>query len=195
MTPRRLALFGGTFDPVHNAHLKLAEWVHQKLFLDQVVFVPNFLHPFHKRKNITEAPLRLKMLKIAIRNYPYITSTPFEIENKQISYSVDTLRYFRKKYPDAELFFLIGADNVPDFDRWKEAQEILSLCTVAVYSRELSDLPKQERFHYLDNPCIHVASTDIRHRLAHGQNCDDLVPADVLEFIQQNQIYQVNKPG
>lgn len=193
--PKKLALFGGTFDPVHNAHLKLAEWVRQDLELDRVVFIPNYLHPLKKRNDIVKPSLRLDMLKIALRNYPYFEIEPFEIERTQVSYTVGTLRHMRQLYPSAELFFLMGADNVPEFDRWKEPQEILSLCTVAIYSRETFDSHRDERFLYLKNPRIDVSSTDIRRRLACGQNCNDLVPAEVLDFIQENQVYQLNEPG
>jgi len=187
--PKKLAIFGGTFDPIHNAHLNLAHWVSRELELDRIVFIPNYQHPFQKRKNITDPAHRLEMLKIATHNYPKFRLETFEIEQKKISYTIDTLNFLKQKYPGSNLYFLMGADNIPNFDKWKEPQQILSLCTVAVYSRELNNDIQDERFHYLKNPLFNVSSTDIRERIATGRNCDELVPAEVLNYIIQHKIY------
>ena len=187
---RKIAIFGGTFDPVHNAHLKLAQWVSNELELDRVLFIPNFQHPFNKRKNITDPAHRLEMLRIATRGYPAFFIETFEIERAQISYTIDTLRYLHQKYPESDLYFLMGADNISEFDKWKEAQKILSLCTVSVYSRNLNNHIEDERFHFLQNPLFKVSSTDIRERIANGQNCDALVPKEVLSYILRHKIYR-----
>ncbi len=103
--PKKAALFGGTFDPVHLGHLQIAEWVQNLLQLDRVIFIPNYLHPLRKRRDITSSDFRLQMLRAALQNYPSFECDPIEIERGGISYTIDTLYYFRKKYSQTELFF------------------------------------------------------------------------------------------
>lgn len=188
--PQKLAIFGGTFDPVHNAHIQLSRWVCKELKTDQVLFIPNFQHPFHKRKNITLPEHRLEMLRIATRDFSELQVETYEIERAQVSYTIDTLRYMRRKYPQSELYILIGADNIAEFDKWKEAEQIFTLCTVAVYLRNLNFQKKDNRFLYLNNPLFDVSSTRIRERISAGKKCDDLIPAEVLNYIRKHKIYQ-----
>jgi nicotinate-nucleotide adenylyltransferase len=190
--PKKAALFGGTFDPVHLGHLQIAEWVRNLLQLDKVVFVPNYIHPLRKRGNITSSDFRLQMLKAALQDFPSFEYDPVEIERGGISYTIDTLRYFHNLYPKSELFFLIGADNLTDFPKWKDPQGILELAKIVVYNRGTVEIPASlpsGRIILTDSPHINISSTEIRKRLAAGLSCDNMLPDAVLHFIEENQVY------
>ncbi len=190
--PKKAALFGGTFDPVHLGHLQIAGWVQDLLQLDKVVFVPNFIHPLRKRGNITSSDFRLQMLKAALQDFPSFEYDPVEIERGGISYTVDTLRYFHDLYPKSELFFLIGADNLADFPKWKDPQRILELAKIVVYNRGTASVPvslPSDRVILTNSPHINISSTEIRKRLASGLTCDNMLPDAVLHFIEENQVY------
>lgn len=192
LAPKKAALFGGTFDPVHRGHLQIAEWVQNLLRLDRVIFIPNLIHPLRKRGNITSSEFRLQMLNIALRDYPAFDCDPVEIERGGISYTVDTLRYFNELYPQSDLYFLIGADNLNEFPKWKAPQEIVKRAKIVVYNRADATLPSSlpaDRFIFTDSPQINISSTEIRNRLASGLGCDDMLPGPVLRFIKENQVY------
>ncbi len=190
--PKKAALFGGTFDPVHRGHLQIAAWVRDLLQLDKIVFIPNYIHPLRKRGNITSSEFRLQMLKAALQDFPSFDYDPVEIERGGISYTIDTLRYFHDLYPKSELFFLIGADNLTEFPKWKDPQDILALAKIVVYNRGTASVPASlpsDRVILTDSPHINISSTEIRKRLAAGLSCDHMLPRAVLHFIEKNQVY------
>jgi len=191
--PNKIALFGGTFDPVHLGHLIVAEWAWDALDLDKVIFIPNHIHPFRKRRDITPPQQRLDMLELALQAYPNFEVSDVELERKGVSYTVDTLEYLHKIYPDSELFFLIGADNLLKFDEWKEPQRILELAKIVIYNRDdsrIEDDTRQERMIYLNSPNIKISSTQIRERIKQGHSCKSMLPLDVWRYIEENHIYK-----
>jgi len=95
---KRIGLFGGTFDPVHLGHIKIAEWLQDHLHLDEIYFIPNYIHPFNKRKDISSAKDRLKMLELALKAYPSFKICEYEINKKEVSYSIQTIQYFKKTF-------------------------------------------------------------------------------------------------
>lgn len=190
--PNKIALFGGTFDPIHLGHLKVAEWVKDVLNLDKVIFIPNHIHPFQKRKNITSSEYRLKMLELALQEYPQFDLDSVEIARKGVSYTIDTILHFQKLYPQTDLFLLIGADNLLELPKWKDTQGILSLVKIVVYNRESrQSVPMMDKNHFifLESPKIEISSTDIRERLAEGRSCKSMLPAEVINFIDKNKVY------
>ncbi len=192
--PKKIALFGGTFDPVHLGHLIVAEWAWDMLGLDKVFFIPNHIHPFRKRTNITPPEQRLAMLKLALQTYPDFEVSAVELERKGVSYTVDTLEYFHQEYPESELFFLIGADNLQKFDHWKQPERILKLARIVVYNRDDTNrtaIPRRSsRFIYLNSPNIKISSTQIRERIKQGHSCKSMLPLNVWQYIEQNSIYK-----
>ena len=190
--PDKIALFGGTFDPIHLGHLKVAEWVRNFLNLDKVIFIPNHIHPFKKREKITPSKYRLKMLELALLEYQDFDLDPVEIDRQGVSYTINTLHYFYKIYPQTELFLLIGADNLLELPKWKNAQEILSLAKIVVCNRESrQSVPTMDknRFIFLNSPKINISSTDIRERFAYGHSCKNMLPTEVINFIIENKVY------
>ncbi len=193
---RKVAVFGGTFDPVHYGHLRLAEWTKNKLKLDRILFVPLRSHPFSKRKDITSARQRLDMLQLAISGIKEFEISTIELDREEISYTVDTLRNLHKSMPDAKFYFLIGDDNLPDFHKWKEPDEIRRLAKIVVFRREKGQeyLPvKYPGFIYLNNPLIDISSSMIRRRLQHGLSVSEFLPPSVYEYICRNRLYGIAK--
>ncbi len=189
--PIKIGLFGGTFDPVHVGHLIVAEWVWDALSLDRVIFIPNLIHPFHKRQGISEAAPRLKMLELALASFPQFEISQFELQREQVSYTIDTVRYFRSRFPEAQIYVIIGADNLEEFDQWKEPQAILQLAHLVVYNRKgYQKKIESDRIIYLKTPHIEISSTQIRERLKNGQACRALLPSEVYDFILEKKLYQ-----
>jgi len=187
----KIGLFGGTFDPIHIGHLIVAEWVWDALALDTVFFIPTNIHPFRKRQSISAGDVRLKMLESALQPFAGFQISPYELQRKEVSYTIDTLRYFRSQYPRAELYVIIGADNVQDFDKWKEPQAILQEAQLVVYKRKgMQKKMDHPNIVYLDTPHIEISSTQIRERLRAGRSCQALLPAEVYRFIVDNGLYQ-----
>lgn len=186
-----IIIFGGTFDPIHNGHLRIALDASLKLNAD-VIFVPS-KSPRWKTP-LTPVEHRLKMLKIALKNAPAGSSiSDFELKSsEQINYSIDTVRYFHKKYPKAKLYFLIGADQVNRFAEWKNAEELSRLATVTFVARPKYKLDQLviQTYNMLDLSFMNsgdVSSSDFRDM----KTLD--IPGDVLKYIEKNRLYFIGK--
>jgi len=192
MPLKKIGLFGGTFDPLHIGHLIVAEWIWEALKLDKIIFIPNHIHPFHKRQDITPAAERLKMLQLAAKDFPQFSVDPVELERQGVSYTVDTVRYFKKQFPQAEIFLLIGADNWNDFHKWKEPQKIREMAELVVYNRRALDVSASEEKNtiFADSPFIDISSTQIRRRIRSGQAYRSLVPPAVYSYIREQHLYR-----
>lgn len=186
-----IIIFGGTFDPVHNGHMRIAVEASLKLNAD-VVFVPA-KSPRWKTP-LTSSEHRCKMLKLALKKGPSGSKIcDYELKSKDdINYSIDTVRYFKNKYPKAKLYFLIGADQVNRFSDWKNAEEISSLATVTFVARPNYELDRNiiETYHMLDLSFLNsgdVSSSDVRDL----KSID--IPEKVREYIEENRLYYVGK--
>jgi nicotinate-nucleotide adenylyltransferase len=201
----RLGIFGGSFDPVHNAHLAIARTCQQQARLDEVWFTPTAIQPLkHEGPRATDTH-RLEMLRIAIRNEPSWRVCTIEIDRGGFSYTVDTLRQIREELPDADLFFLIGADALQDVAKWREPREIFRLATPLVVCRATQPSPDFDQFKLLCTPdtqpqsiemnAMDVSSSEIRRRIVAGTPIDDLVPDAVAKFITQHRLYSQTADG
>ncbi len=191
----KIGLFGGTFDPIHIGHLIVAEWVQDALDLQTVYFIPNHIHPFGKRSDITSAEKRLRMLKIAIAPFKGFRLSDYEIRKGGVSYSIETIEYFRQKHPGTQLYYFIGADNLPEFHRWHRYEEILQNAQLVVYDRKEGHLPPHlpsERILFLKTPLIEISSTLIRERIEQGHAVQSLLPSGVWQYIQKSGLYKKN---
>jgi nicotinate-nucleotide adenylyltransferase len=191
--PQRLCLFGGTFDPIHIAHLKIANEALRAFGLSKVFFVPA-ANPPHKQTGVlTPYEDRVNMCEIACRPYP-----PFEVSRleagPEISYTFDTLTKLRAELGAAsQLFFLIGADAFDEIRTWKQWQEVLPLTEFIVVARpgKTYSVPEGAVVHRLDGLELPVSSSEIRARLA-GRAETPEVPAEVREYIEQRGLYRTN---
>lgn len=188
-----IGLFGGTFDPVHAGHLIIAEWLSEILEIETTYFIPTKIHPFGKRSDITGGHFRIKMLEIALRDYPHFQISDFELSKSGVSYSIETIQHFKDQYTDRELYYFMGSDNLESFLEWKDPFEILELCYLVVYQREKTDKPSALLNHpkvlSISSPLINISSSHIRNRVSKGMAYKSLVPTGVFEFIQENKLY------
>jgi nicotinate-nucleotide adenylyltransferase len=186
---RRLALFGGAFDPIHNAHLDIAREAARQFDLDRVLFVPA-ARPPHKRLHASYDD-RYRMVELALENQPGLEPSYLEAGPRQ-SFSIDTIEKLRPELSgDDRLFFIIGADAFADIRTWKRWRDVVAAVEFIVVSRpgHRYAVPEGARVHVLDTLQLPVSSSEIRTRLASG---DDQVdePAAVLQYIRERNLYQ-----
>ena len=197
----KIGILGGTFDPVHNGHIKVAETVKAQLDLVKVVFVPAG-QPWLKSDNpVSPAEHRVEMVRLAIASYPGFELSMLEINRPGPSYTVDTIKEFRDKPgSESELFFILGWDSLSQLPRWKEPKLLIELCHLVAVPRpgcKLPDLNRLEtlipglasRLILLDKPEIDVSATQIRKRVAEGLPIHGLVPAPVADYLKQHKLY------
>lgn len=189
---KRIGIFGGTFNPVHFGHLAIAAAALEQAGLDQIIFIPAHVPPHKDQENIIDSKLRYEMIILAIKNKGFSVSD-IEIRKKEISYSIETLKIIKDKYPDADLFFIIGSDSVPELKTWRRIDELFKLCCFIVAKR-----PDHENFDKADLPpgaivlkgiYPDISSTDIRRRIKQGLSLQQLVPQPVEQFIRQHKLY------
>ena len=195
---KRLGIMGGTFDPIHYGHLVTAEAARTRFRLDQVVFVPSGRPP-HKIGGTTEASDRLVMTQMAIVTNPGFSLSDIEARREGYSYSIDTVREFFDIYgPELELFFITGADAILSIPTWKDAADLLNMCTFIAASRpgfdlaELNKLPLAwlERIRLFEIPALAISSTDIRRRVKQGDSIKYLLPEPVEHYILRYGLYR-----
>ncbi len=190
----RLGLFGGSFDPVHHGHLALARCAREQAALDEVWFIPAAMQPLKPHGPRASAEHRLAMLRLAIAGDPHLKVSALEIERGGVSYTADTLREICAQFPDAKLFFLMGADALHDLPNWREPVEILRLATPLVVRRPGEpplDNPALPPHEAIEMPALDISSSDIRRRLATGESIGELVPAEVVSYIQLHNLYSI----
>ncbi|MFQ5537023.1 MAG: nicotinate-nucleotide adenylyltransferase [Gemmatimonadota bacterium] len=194
----RIGVFGGTFDPPHRGHVTVARDVADALSLHRVLWIPAATSPFKVGETETPAALRLEMVRAAAEADPRFQADDEEIRRGGVSYTVDTLRALRARWPGARLFLILGADQVKELPGWKEPEEVLRLAVPAVMDREgfsalevAPDLPGMERAVAVPVTRVDVSSTLVRERAAAGEDIADLVPPGVLEIIRREGLYGV----
>ncbi len=177
----RIGIFGGSFNPVHDGHLKLAERAVEELNLDRVIFVPSYQTPFKTERRFP-ASLRVELLKIALKKYPIFSVSLCEIRRKGLSFTVDTLKFFKRKFgKKTTLYFLAGADTLKRLSRWKSLDTVLALSRFVVMTRPGSSLgqtrlPGGVSFLALD--ALPISSSDIRKRLNQGKPVSRWMPRE-----------------
>ena len=188
----KVGIFGGTFDPIHNGHLITTQSVRALRNLDKIIFVPSFVSP-HKPNIKSASPKhRLNMIKLAIEGIDFFDYSEYEIDKGGISYTVDTLQEFKKRYDELE--FIIGYDNIFTFHTWKNPDEILELAKIIVLKRK-SSIPRSfiDKFvkaaTFVQTRGIEISATDIRERVKKGMPINFLVPEKVKEYIYKNNLY------
>ncbi len=188
-----VGIVGGSFDPVHHGHLITAQDVALKRNLEKVFFIPCYISPHKVNVEYSSPEHRVNMLKLAIEDHPLFEFSDFEINRKEISYTVNTLMEFSKKYDEIEL--IIGFDNLLKFDSWKEPDTILKLAKLIVMKRHIdTDTKIYHKYFgeavYVDTPTIEISGTEIRERIRKNLPIDYLVPPSVKNYIFENNLYR-----
>ncbi|MBS5939419.1 nicotinate-nucleotide adenylyltransferase [Clostridium sp.] len=195
----KIGIIGGTFNPIHLAHLYIAYEAKCQLNLDKIIFVPTGSPPHKKDIEILEASLRYNMVYEAIKNYEDFEISDYEIEKKGLSYTFETLEHF--KNDDNELYFITGADCLMDIEKWKYPEKIFKLCNFVVFNRagyskknlRIQKEKIQQKFNtnitFLDIIDLEISSSIIRNRIKEGKRIDFFMPKEVLEYIIMNNLY------
>ena len=185
---KKIGIYGGTFDPIHHGHLILAREAREQLHLDSVIFIPAAVSPF-KDKATASAEVRLEMLNAAIANESGFAADRQEIDRPAPSYTIDTVESIRARESDAELYYLIGQDNVAALTKWHRFNDLEKLVRFVVLDRT----GEQTDHRYLIvHRKVDISATDIRNRVASHRSIRYLVPDAVEEIIRRRGLYQEN---
>jgi len=193
-------ILGGSFDPVHNGHIMLAQEVYHILNLEKVVFIPAYVAPHKIGQSFASAEDRLAMTRLAVEHIPDFCVSDLELQRGNISYTVDTMRELKRIYPDQDFYFIIGADSVPQLKTWNRVEELFGLVKfAAVYRPGYDDVlvkaqqdfgKEAERIIMLQTSEYDLSSTVIRQRVQSGQSIREMVPAGVAEYIEKHGLYR-----
>ena len=193
-SPRRAGLFGGSFDPVHNAHVALANAALEALQLDELRWVPAGT-PWQKASSSTPAAHRVAMVQAATAGQPCFVLDPIEVNRSGPSYTLDTVRALLAGAAGTQWFLIIGQDQYCNLHTWRHWQELLSLVTLAVANRpgdlrEPHPEVKALSHHAVPLPMLDISSTQVRQRVAAGQDITPLVPPAVARYIETHGLYR-----
>lgn len=198
---KRVGIMGGTFNPVHNGHLFLAEHAFEQVNLDYVLFMPTMNPPHKTNEDIIPAEHRLNMVKMAIKGNPNFILSDLELNRPGLSYTSDTLKILKEKESDTEFYFIAGADSLMMITHWKDPQTIMELSTLVIGGREdytPDQLKEQAKYLektynakiiFLDMPLIEISSEKIRQRIMKGKSIRYYVPDEVLSYIKLHNLY------
>ena len=217
---KRVGVLGGTFNPIHYGHLRCAEEVRERFGLDRVFFVPAAIPPHKNDPFMPSAAKRLKMVELALEGNPQFRSSRVEIDRAGRSYSVDTLKYFRKRFPEPDsVHFIVGMDAFLDFRSWKSYREIPSLCSLVVATRpgyssssSLAKIPVEIRDEFWydrkNRMCVHasgntlrffritgmeISASAIREKVSRGESIRYLTADAVIDYIEKQSLYRTGE--
>lgn len=211
----RIGLIGGTYNPIHNGHLRIAEEIREEFALDRVVFIPAAVPPHKLLANDLSFEHRLAMVAVAIAENPFFDVSSLEGDRGGKSYSIDTLRHFREAHPQDELFFIMGSDSFVDIASWKEAEKLFDYANIVVVDRpgflgiDLAEAlpvamtplfwyhPEEKMLrhqsgnsvYYRQGVPLDISSSAIRRLVRQGRSVKYLVPPVVEHYIKENRLY------
>ena len=193
---RSILLYFGSFNPIHKGHIALAEWVVEQGLCDELIFIVSPQNPLKEQKELAPEFSRYEMCELACKasRYPeQIKVSAVEFVLEKPSYTINTLRYLRENFGSEMKFsILMGADNIENFDKWREYEEILRDYPLLVYPRDGYSVEKfADKITFLENaPLFDFAATDIRTMIAEGEDFRDKLSAEVANYIIQNKLYR-----
>lgn len=197
----KIGIMGGAFDPIHNGHLVIAENAREQFGLDRVLFIPTGHSPIKHKQQITDSSYRCAMVSMAISDNPWFVLNDIEVKSPEISYTFHTTNKLKQDYNSSELYFILGADSLFDFESWRSPESILENCSILAayrkhqrqeeFFRHIAYLNEKYpgKFHPLDTPNLEVSSQEIRQRIQAGRTIRYLVPRTVESYIQANKLY------
>ena len=187
-----IGIFGGSFNPVHNGHIMLAQYLAQHSHLDEVWLTLSPQNPLKISNSLLDDNHRLAMLKLAIERYPLLKVCDIELEMPRPSYTINTLDELSRRYPDYRFNIVIGGDNWNIIDRWKEYQRIINEYGVVVYPRPGYELSSTNNSNVVvvEAPLADISSTQIREAIAKYDEVGHLLPQGVAEYINKHNLYK-----
>ncbi len=198
---KKMGLFGGTFDPIHQGHIDMALMLAQALSLDGVVLMPTFVPPHKIKEQMAPAEDRLAMCRLAAKQHPLLQVSDMELRRGGASFTVDTLEELHRLYPDTQWYLFTGADMFCTLRTWHRFEDIARLATLCTIPREGTDTAALLTYadtlkadgidcYVGDRPVAPVSSTAVRHRAAVGESLDGLVPGEVAAYIREHGLYK-----
>lgn len=187
---RQIGILGGNFNPVHNAHLVVADQVRQQLGLDQVLLMPEFIPPHVDKKETIDEKHRLKMLQLAIEGIEGLDIETIELERKGISYTYDTMKLLTEKNPDVDYYFIIGADMVDYLPKWHKINELMQLVQFVGVQRPKYKAGTSYPVIWVDVPLMDISSSMLREFIQKNRKPNFLLPKPVLDYIEKEGLYQ-----
>lgn len=188
-----IALYGGSFDPVHTAHLEIARTARDVLGLDKVVFIPAAASPLKQSVMQVDSNARIEMLRLATESEPAFEIDACEVERGGTSYAVDTVRSLQKDHPNAKLFWVLGGDQLEILSNWRDIEELAQMLTFIVFKRLGFSFQKPQipglQLVEIEAPLMDQSSSEIRERLARGEAAGDWLSPAVGAFISAHQLY------
>lgn len=190
---RRIGIFGGSFNPIHNGHVALARQLLRKAALDEVWFVVSPQNPLKAQTDLLNDQKRLELVRLALEGEPGLVASDCEFSLPRPSYTWNTLCHLSQRYPDCEFSLLIGGDNLRCFHRWAHADDLMTHYDIIVYPRDNEPHPSSTslppRVRLVDTPLLDISSTEVRRRISHGEPYRHLVPTKVAEVIEREKLY------
>jgi nicotinate-nucleotide adenylyltransferase len=200
----RTGILGGTFDPIHNGHLAIAEEARAYLNLTEVLFLPSGRPWMKSERTISPANHRIEMIQLAIEGRPYFKLSTIETDRQEPSYSVDTVTTLKAQATEAsDLYFILGWDSLAALSSWKEPSKLIEMCFLVAIPRPGYSRPDMKKLEaeipgiskkviLLDKPRMNISATEIRNRVAQGLPIGRLVPEAVVKYIKENGSYRKN---
>ncbi|GHU62881.1 nicotinate-nicotinamide nucleotide adenylyltransferase [Clostridia bacterium] len=203
MENKKLGIMGGTFDPIHFAHLILAQQCKEEFSLDHILFIPTGIPPHKEKQGVSSARQRLAMTELAVADNPFFSCSNLEIVREGNTYTVQTLKALKAEKPDADLYFIMGADSFFQLDTWFEFQDIFGFSKILLANRGEKDLQiiKQKiqdyqmlyaaEIYLVHTPNLEISSRALRSKIQQGYSIQYYVPETVLQYIQKEKLYKM----
>lgn len=202
----RIGILGGTFNPIHMGHIALGKAAYEQYHLDKILVMVSRTPPHKSQQEIPDGTVRSEMVKLAIKPFPFMEYSDFELNREGYIYTADTLKLLTDMYPDNKYYFIIGGDSLAHFDTWYHPEEILHHAVILASGRnQMEEEEIQKNIAYLKKkysygdirsislPAIPYSSTSIREMVQHQENISDMVGEEVAEYIKKQQLYHKRK--
>ncbi len=201
MNKIQIGVIGGTFDPIHNGHLLLAENARKAFNLDKIIFMPAGIPPHKRDKHVSSNTHRYNMTLLAINSNKHFFLSDMELKKEGVSFTIDTIKHLKSIYEDKEIYFILGSDSLFQIDTWKDYKELLTLCHFIVAARPdyqnerlkntVDNLNRlyNSSIHIVEGPVLDISSSEIRDRVRKGMSISYLVPKPVEEYIYKHGLY------
>ena len=198
----KIGILGGTFDPVHLGHLIIAEEVSSNLGLDKILFVPAGVPWMRENEGVSAGKHRLNMVDLAVKSNPHFQSSSIEIDRQGVTYTADTLETLREDLDhEVELSFIMGMDVLEKFHLWKSPETVVELCSLVIVNRpgnqavDVNEVVKKypeagAKLRIINVPRMEISSSEIRERVRQEKSLKYLVSEEVIEYIDQNNLYK-----
>ena len=196
----KVGIMGGTFNPIHQGHLILAEQAYEQFGLDHVLFMPSKNPPHKNKSELLSDEHRTNMVMLAIDKNPHFAISTLELEREGTTYTADTLNYLTKKHPDTLYYYIVGADSLFSMQNWMDPQTIFLLSTIIVAGRDTTNVEVENHIEYLNKtfgahilqlsmPNIEISSRIIRERIAENKTIRYYIPDEVIAYIKKNSLF------